>query len=351
LRLAFFHGTLPEPGRKLGGVEVFVHRLACRLSGRGHQVTVFTFGHRPNDAPYRVVRLGSGWLASRRAARLTLAPLVLNRLPQHGFDVLHLHGDDWFLLPRSVPTVRTFYGSALLEALTATTVRRRLSQAIVYPLEVVSSRLATATFDIGTQLPPGYRTDGSLALAVDPALPPGPAHLRERQTVLFVGTWEGRKRGAFLADVFEHSVLPRHPTAELLMVSDRCVERPGVTWVPFPSDEELAALYRSAWIFCLPSTYEGFGMPYLEAMVHGVAVVATANAGARHVLAGGAGLLVDDAQIGAVIAALLGDADARSRLAEAGRSRAQDFSWERVAREHEAAYELAIGRFTGRHPS
>lgn len=345
LRLAFFHSTLPERGRKPGGVEVFVHRLANRLIDRGHNVTVFTFSSPPDDASYSVVKAGYEWLGSRRMARLTLAPLVLNRMPQMGFDVLHLHGDDWFLLPRRLATVRTFYGSALFEARTATTARRRVAQAIVYPLEVVASRLATASFDIGSQLPWGYSTDGSLSLAVDAATDLARSDLHQHPTVLFVGTWHGRKRGAFLADTFERFVLPQHPTAELLMVSDHCVERPGVRWIPVPSDEELASLYQSAWVFCLPSTYEGFGLPYLEACAHGTPVVATPNPGARHVLARGAGLLVDDRDLGAAVARLLGDSEARARLARAGKDRALDFSWSRVLDEHEAAYALAIARF------
>ena len=340
-----FHSTLPEPNRKPGGVEVFVHRLANRLSERGHDVTVFTFGSRPDDAAYRVVRVGSSWLGERRVARLTLAPLLVNRLSQAGLDILHLHGDDWFMLLRRVPTVRTFYGSALLEARTATTMRRRIAQGIVYPLEIVASRLATASFDIGAQLPRGYRADGSLALAVNPVTESCPSQPRERPTVLFVGTWHGRKRGAFLAETFERIVLPRHPTAELLMVSDHCVERSGVRWIRVPSDDELAALYRSAWVFCLPSTYEGFGMPYLEACTHGIPVVATPNAGSRHVLARGVGLLVDDSDLGAAVADLLGDPVARARLAAAGMARARDFGWSRVVDEHEAAYALAAARF------
>lgn len=345
LRLAFFHSTLPEPDRKPGGVEAFVHRLANRLVEREHEVTVYTFGSCPHDAGYRAVKLGSSWLGTHRLSRLTLAPLVLNRLPQAGFDVLHLHGDDWFLFPRRVATVRTFYGSALFEAHTATTSRRRVAQGIVYPLEILASRLATASFDIGSQLPRGYRTDGSLALAVNPAIDSQPSSRSSRPTVLFVGTWHGRKRGELLADTFERTVLPRHPTAELLMVSDRCIERPGVRWMRVPTDEELADLYRAAWVFCLPSTYEGFGLPYLEACTHGLPVVATPNAGSRHVLDRGAGLLVHDAGLGDALAELLGDAAARARLGDAGRERARDFSWSRVLDEHEAAYELAAARF------
>ena len=48
--------------------------------------------------------------------------------------------------------------------------------------------------------------------------------------------------------------------------------------------ERLIELYQQAWLFCLPSSYEGFGVPYIEAMSCGTPVVATPNAGAREVL-------------------------------------------------------------------
>jgi glycosyltransferase involved in cell wall biosynthesis len=163
--------------------------------------------------------------------------------------------------------------------------------------------------------------------------------------VLFVGTWEGRKRGAWLAERFGAEVLPRHPTAKLVMVSDRCDVEPGVTWVRFPSDDELARLYRSSWVFCMPSLYEGFGMPYLEAMSHGLPVVATPNPGSRLVLDGGAGLLTLDADLGITLANLLDDVATRTRLAATGRQRAKHYSWERVLSEHEKAYERAIELF------
>jgi glycosyltransferase involved in cell wall biosynthesis len=345
LRIAQFHSSLPEPGRKVGGVEVFVHRLANQLVDRGHEVTMFTFGGRPGDARYSVARAGPSWLKASQVARLTLAPLALNCLPQAKFDVLHLNGDDWFMCRRTIPTVRTFYGSALFEARTATSIRRRATRAIVYPLEVVSSRLATLSFDIGSRLPKGYRIDGSLALAVKEPSPADGAVRSTEPSVLFVGTWEGRKRGAFLADRFADEVLPRHPKARLIMVSDRCEERPGVCWARFPSDTQMSRLYRSAWLFCMPSTYEGFGMPYLEAMLHGLPVVATPNPGAQLVLRDGAGVITSDANLGRTLCALLEDADARTRLAVAGQARGQQFSWEHVLTEHERAYAEAIAKF------
>ena len=56
--------------------------------------------------------------------------------------------------------------------------------------------------------------------------------------------------------------------------------RPGVKVFPRLPEADLQDLYRRAWVFCLPSTYEGFGIPYIEAMASGTPVVATRNAGA-----------------------------------------------------------------------
>lgn len=49
----------------------------------------------------------------------------------------------------------------------------------------------------------------------------------------------------------------------------------GVRVLGKVSLERLTEFYRRAWLFCLPSSYEGFGVPYIEAMASGTAVVAT----------------------------------------------------------------------------
>jgi glycosyltransferase involved in cell wall biosynthesis len=99
-------------------------------------------------------------------------------------------------------------------------------------------------------------------------------------------------------------------------------------------DEDLPALYRGADVFCYPSLYEGFGIPVLEALRSGTAVL-TSNRSSMPEVAGQAARYVDPenvADIAAGLAELLGDPALRERLAREGPVRAERFSWESTAR-------------------
>jgi glycosyltransferase involved in cell wall biosynthesis len=147
-------------------------------------------------------------------------------------------------------------------------------------------------------------------------------------------------------------VLPAHPDAELWCVSDECEESEAVRWIRTPTDAELDQLYRRAWVFCLPSRYEGFGLPYVEAMARDVPVVATPNPGACFLTRDGRdGVLAADDRLGIALSTLLRDAGRRAVLGSAGRRRAEEFTWERSAERHEAAYRTAIEAFRSRRGS
>jgi glycosyltransferase involved in cell wall biosynthesis len=159
--------------------------------------------------------------------------------------------------------------------------------------------------------------------------------------ILFVGTWHGRKRGALLADTFAREIRPVLPDAELWMVTqDAPAELPdGVRVLGRLDDDALAETYRRAWVFCLPSTYEGFGIPYAEAMLSGLPVVATPNPGSDFVTDGGrAGVEATDAQLGAWLLRLLQDDAERERLRAAGLARAARFDIRAVADRYEELY-------------
>lgn len=350
MEIGLFSSSLPEPHRKPGGVDIFVDHLGKRLAARGHTVMMFSFTRAPADAGYRGVQLTPQSYAHSKLARMTLVPLALNRLDTSSLDVLHLHGDDWFYASRELPTVRTFHGSALHEARTATGMKRRLGQTVTFGLEILASRLATRSYMGAPDQGTAYRSAGVLPYAVDvPQI--ATADRSGPPMVLFVGTWAGRKRGELLFDAFQRQVLPRIPTAQLHMVSDRCPGGPNVHWWERPDSIQLAELYRKAWVFCLPSSYEGFGLPYAEAMAAATPVIATANPGSEFVLDGGrAGQIVADHQLGEKIVEMLTDETLRLQMAAAGRDRVRYFSWEAALDAHERAYGEAVDRWATQRP-
>ena len=108
------------------------------------------------------------------------------------------------------------------------------------------------------------------------------------------------------------------------------IRRPG-----FVTDEVLSGLLREARALAYPSLYEGFGFPPLQAMAVGTPVVTT-RAGSLTEVVGGAALIVDPGAIEDLASALgvaVFDEAQRSVLIAAGRVRAADFSWDRMADE------------------
>jgi glycosyltransferase involved in cell wall biosynthesis len=113
----------------------------------------------------------------------------------------------------------------------------------------------------------------------------------------------------------------------------------------FVSDGELLGLYRSCGVFVLPSLYEGFGLPLLEAMACGAPCIASDDPALVEV-SGGAALHFprgDAAALRHVLERVRGDNDLRADLGIKSIARAQAFSWARSAREHARVYREALG--------
>ena len=101
-------------------------------------------------------------------------------------------------------------------------------------------------------------------------------------------------------------------------------------WVP---REELYELFRDACAFVYPSTFEGFGLPLLEALAAGLPTACSAIEPLAW-LAADAALKFDPFDPQAILEALesvVGDAALRARLSEAGPARAAEFSWRNTA--------------------
>ena len=111
----------------------------------------------------------------------------------------------------------------------------------------------------------------------------------------------------------------------------------GARRLGYVEERDLPALYAHAEVLAMPSLYEGFGLPCIEAMACGTPVVA-ADRAALPEACGGAALLVDPDDADAFAAALIRAAGPeRERLVEAGRARAAGLSWARSAESVDAA--------------
>ena len=322
-----------------------VHLLANALVQlQGHEVTVFSSSAKPEDAAYQHVLIFNGWLR-RRLLRLFIAPLAFNFVDFSGFDILHLHGDDWFFVRRQIPTVRSMHGSALQEARNALSMKRKLLLYLIYPLEHVSAKLATKTVAAGQQTAQIYGLTELGDYGVDLARFK-PQQKSVTPLLCFIGTWNGRKRGSLAYKTFVEDVLPVFPKATLYMATDWAPEHPNVINGGFPSSDELAAWLSKAWVFMYPSSYEGFGIPYVEAMASGTAIVTTSNGGAEQVLENGRyGMITSAKEFGVTVVAALGDDAERNRLAEIGLSHAGWYSWEEVSARYLLLYRATVARF------
>jgi len=333
VRIAITSLYLPS-GSKIG-VGYQVHFLANELVRRGHSVTIFSQFGKSEDAIYSVKRI-----EARRQLRTFGFAWDLRRVDFSEFDVLNAHGDDWFLWGKKRPRhIHTFHGSCFAEMLHSTSgigkIRMGLLAACEYsvcflPDELVAVSENTRRFIplVKHVIPCGVNLDDFF-----------PAEKSARPSLLFVGTMEGRKRGRMLLDLFTKEVQPFVPGSEFWAVCEEPVEGNGVRWFGRVPGEKLAELYRRAWAFCLPSTYEGFGVPYIEAMASGTAVVASPNSGAREVTQEGRyGILASDSKLADQLIDILSDSRLREHLEAVGIERAQRFKWSSVCSQYEALY-------------
>lgn len=161
--------------------------------------------------------------------------------------------------------------------------------------------------------------------------PDGPRE--QGEYVLAVGTLEPRKN---LARTIE-------ATARL-GVELRVAGEPGwggvvpqgahVRWLGYVDDDRLAALYRGARCVAYPSLYEGFGIPVLEALACGAAVV-TSRGGACEEVAAGTATLVDPLDVQSIADGI------EAALPGRGLERARQFTWDGTAASTRAVYEEA----------
>jgi glycosyltransferase involved in cell wall biosynthesis len=190
----------------------------------------------------------------------------------------------------------------------------------------------------------------------------------EHRYVLYVGSEDPRKNLEMLWRAFAIACR-RDPGLRLLKVGpaqsqlerqrlvgladELGIER-AVRFLDYVPEDDLPLLYNVASMCVVPSLYEGFGLPVLEAMACGTPVVCSSAASLPEV-AGDAALLVsgtDSLQLADAIGALLEDSEQRTALRDRALRRAMQFRWATTVSRMIGVYEAAIGRHhRPMHPS
>ncbi len=339
MKIAFFSKCLPsdEPN----GVSVQVHRLALALVKAGHEIDCYSFSPKPENASYKHYLLE--FKSKDPVAKKFMPALLFRKVEKGNYDIVHYHGDD-YLSTGGKNRVRTFYGSALMEALHALSVKRFFYQLLFYSFELISCMKRGAKVGISRNT---CRTLPFVKRWIPCCVPldtfrPGKFKTKY-PTVLFVGTIDGRKRGRLVLDLFQRDILPKHPECQLIVVGPQPCSGTNVVYKGRVSESELIELYQSSWVYCLASSYEGFGVPAIEALACGCAVVAVENWGTREVIRSGIdGILCSEKTLGLSVAKVISDDLLRSNLIGNGLSSAKNYCAAKIAAEYEDVYRMMV---------
>src|SRR3954447_23720411 len=300
--------------------------------GRGEQVHLPRLARESGGAlVHSLATTGPGWGAVRRI--VTVHDLIYKVHPEAHFGLLSLGMH--VLVPLSVK-----------RATRAIAVSQSTADDLVEHLKLARARIDVVPNGVGT--PPA-------GVALPEADLRAKLGLGERPFMLCTSAKRPHKNLPRLLEALARIPAERRPAAvltgyptqherELDDLAQTLSIAADIRILGWVEQDELEGLYATATCLVFPSLYEGFGLPVLEAMARGLPVACSDRSSLPEV-AGGAALLFDPEDVGAIAAAierLLRDPAERERLAERGRAQAARFTWEACAHATVAAYERAL---------
>jgi phosphatidylinositol alpha-mannosyltransferase len=359
-----------------GGVNQHVRHLYEGLRQRGHDVRIITSSHGLQRASEGdVIRIGKGFSMPTNGSvgTVTVSARYLSQvrdvLEREQFDLLHFHEPFVPFLSLIVLRLSTSVNVATFHAYGG------FSPAYEFGSKVMGSyarRLhgriavsAAARHFIDRFFPGDYKVipNGVDIARANRAVPIARWQDGTRN-ILFVGRFEPRKGLLELLKAYRILRKTGCP-CRLLVVGTGPQEREarryvmtrklgGVHFLGRVSDEERDALFKTADVYVSPATgRESFGIVLLEAMAAGTAIVCSDIHGYKGVVRRDRDALLvppnDPKALAAAIARLVSDDGLRARIAESGRSRAEEFSWERVTAKVEDYYRFVIRRLAAQN--
>jgi GT2 family glycosyltransferase len=313
-----------------GHRDIFEH--LNRLADRGHDVSLYTLGDRPEWFDLRATTPVHTF-ADYDALVAALAPLDAIKVATWWMTALPVFRAS---VARGIPVyfvqdIETSYYPDHENARHAVLDSYRPEFRYMTISAWNRERLRELGLD-AELIPPGIDLD---------TFTPRPDVARREDMVLALGRSNPLKNLPLTLDAWRALGAPR-PELRLFGIEPELATDPGMRYVQAPSDEQVNELFCQATVFVQTSIHEGFALPPLEAMATGAAVVCTDAHGNRDFCVDGVNCLMPDPDpraVSAAIARLLGDPELRASLGRAGIETAADYAWERRIDALEGFYE------------